>query len=118
MQVARELARLLPRDEDGRITLVDQNNFLLFTPMLTEVAGGEVDADHVVSAVRRLSPRVTLVQGRVDGIDLATNRVTLTHGGTDDAVPKDQRTLEADQLVIALGSVTDFHGVPGVEEHA
>jgi NADH dehydrogenase len=118
LQVARELARLLPREEDGRITLVDQNNFMLFTPMLTEVAGGEVPADHVVSAVRRLSPRVTFLQGRVDGIDLATKRVTLTRGDTSDAVPQDQRTLEADQLVIALGSVTNFHGVSGVEEHA
>jgi NADH dehydrogenase FAD-containing subunit len=46
MQVARELAQLLSREEDGRITLVDQNNVMLFTPMLTEVAGGEVHADH------------------------------------------------------------------------
>jgi NADH dehydrogenase len=118
VHVARELARLLSKEEDGRITLVDQNNFMLFTPMLTEVAGGEVDADHVVSAVRRLSPRVTFVQGRVDGIDLASKRVTLTRGDTDDAVPQERRTLEADQLVIALGSVTNFHGISGVEEHA
>lgn len=116
IHVAQELAHLLPRAEDAQITLVDQNNFMLFTPMLTEVVGGEVDADHIISAVRRLSPRITFEQGRVDGIDLAHKRVTLTRGGA--AAPEEQRTLEADQLVIALGSVANFHDVPGVREHA
>jgi len=118
VHVARALARLLPREEDSQITLVDQHNFMVFTPMLTEVAGGEVDADHIISAVRRLSPRITFAQGRVDGIDLATRRVTLTRGSADAATPAERRTLEADQLVIALGAVTNFHDIPGVQEHA
>src|SRR3954454_22732486 len=33
MNVARELSKLLPENEDGQITLIEQNNFLLFTPM-------------------------------------------------------------------------------------
>jgi NADPH-dependent 2,4-dienoyl-CoA reductase/sulfur reductase-like enzyme len=37
MNVARELAKLLPSPQETEIRLVDQNNFLLFTPMLTEV---------------------------------------------------------------------------------
>jgi len=118
VHVARELARLLPHEEDGAITLVDQNNFMLFTPMLTEVVGGQVETSHVVSAVRRLSPRVAFAQGRVDGIDLSTKRVTLTVGGTAAGIPRSSRTVEADQLVIALGSVTNYHGIPGVQEHA
>jgi len=118
VHVARELARLLPREEDGQITLVDQHNFMVFTPMLTEVAGGEVDADHIVSAVRRLSPRITFEQGRVDRIDLAAKRVTLTRAAADTAAPPERRTLEADHMVIALGAVTNFHGLSGVQEHA
>jgi len=115
---ARELAKLLPKEEDGEIILVDQNNYFLFTPMLTEVVGGQVDTRHVISAVRTLAPRVRFEQGRIDGIDLATKRVTLTTGGMEDGIPGHQRTLEAEHLVIALGSVTDFHGIPGVQEHA
>jgi len=118
VHVARELARLLPKEEDGQITLVDQHNFMVFTPMLTEVAGGEVDADHIVSAVRRLSPRITFEQGRVDRIDLAAKRVTLTRAAADTAAPPERRTLEADHMVIALGAVTNFHGLSGVQEHA
>jgi len=42
---ARELARLLPRPEHGQIILVDEDDYQLFTPMLTEAAGGEVKAN-------------------------------------------------------------------------
>ncbi|GAC1447202.1 MAG: FAD-dependent oxidoreductase [Ktedonobacterales bacterium] len=115
---ARELARLLPRAEDCEITLVDQNNYFLFTPMLTEVVGGEVDTRDIVSAVRLLSPRVTFVQGRVESIDLAGKRVTVRVGETADGIPTIRRDLEADHLVIALGSVTNFHGIKGLREHA
>ncbi len=118
VHAARELARLLPGDEDGDITLVDQHNYLLFTPMLTELAGGQIEASHVVSAVRRLSPRIGFAQGRVDEVDVDSKRVTLTLGEEEAGIPKARRTLEADHLVIALGSVTSFHGIPGVREHA
>lgn len=118
VNVARELARLLPREEDAEITIVDQHNFMLFTPMLTEVAGGEVDTRHIVSAVRRLSPRVTFAQGRVDGVDLASKKVTLTVGASAAGIPHSQTILQADHLVFALGSVTNFHGLPGVKEHS
>ena len=117
VNVARALTRLLPRDEEACITIVDQNNYMLFTPMLTEVAGGEVDTRHIVNAVRNLSPRVRFEQGRVDDVDLANTLVTLTTGGAT-AVPESRHTLEADHLVLALGSVTDFHGLADVRQHA
>jgi len=118
IHAARELTRLLPKDEDGDITLVNQNNYLLFTPMLTEVVGGQVETGHIISAARRLSPRVTSAQGRVDGIDVDNKRVTITLGQDEDGIPTAQRTLDADHLVIALGSVTSFHGIPGTQEHS
>jgi hypothetical protein len=46
-EVALELARQLPEAQDGEIILVDQDCYLLFTPMLTEVAGGELDPEHI-----------------------------------------------------------------------
>jgi NADH:ubiquinone reductase (H+-translocating) len=115
---ARTLARKLPRDGDARIVLVDQNNFLLFTPMLTEVVSGQVDVHDIISATRRLSPRVTFLQGHVDAVDVRARRVTLTAGAPEAGIPTARRTLQADQLVIAPGSVTNFHHVQGLEEHA
>ena len=115
---ARALMKRLPRDAKVSVTLIDQNNFFLFTPMLTEAAAGEIDTRHIVNPVRQLSRRVGFEQGRVDG--LARNgsmwRVTLTRDGSDGAATR--KTLEATHVVLALGSVPDFHHVEGVQEHA
>ncbi len=116
MGVAQELARLLPGDGDGEILLIDMDNYLLFTPMLTEAAGGDIQQAHIVSPARKLHHRVSFVQGRVTGIDLQAKRVTVQAGpaGLDTA----EKTYAADALVIALGSVTSYHGLPGVEENS
>ena len=113
MAAARTLATLLPARDDAAIVLVDQNDFLLFTPMLTEVAGGELDARHIVASPRQLSPRVRFEQATVEHIDLATRSVVLRS-------PMDSRTttLRADHLVIALGSAPNYHHIPGVQEHS
>jgi NADH dehydrogenase len=130
---ARELARLLPRPEHGEITLVDEDDYQLFTPMLTEAAGGEVEARHIARPLSDLPARITFERGRVAEIDLANRKVTLTNatkngdsteGDENDkrdnggAPGENRRTLEADQLVIALGSVPNFHDIPGVAEHS
>jgi NADH dehydrogenase len=107
MNVARELAKLLPSPQETEIRLVDQNNFLLFTPMLTEVAGGELDPRHIVASPRRLAPRIAFQQGVVKNIDLPNRSVVLETG-----------KLSADHLVIALGSVPNYHHVPGLREHS
>jgi len=114
LNVAQELSKLLPAESDGQITLVDQNNYLLFTPMLTEVAGGELDPHHILAPPRMLSPRINFEQGQVHDVDLHNRSVVLDVG--DDAASR--RTLMADHIVIALGSVSNFHGIPGVEEHS
>ncbi len=78
--VASELARLLPAASDIAITLIDEDNFLLFTPMLTEAAGGELDPRHIAVPVRQLPKRIRFVQGSVQKIDLASRSVTLKLG--------------------------------------
>jgi NADH dehydrogenase len=112
LNTARELARLLPADDRRRITLVDEKNFLLFTPMLTEVAGGELDARDIAAPSRQISPQIAFEQGRVTNIDLASRSVTL------EVEPGVERTITADHLVIALGSVANYHGIPGVPQHS
>lgn len=118
IHVAQELAHHLKGAPNAEILLVDRHNFFLFTPMLTEVVGGEVMAEHVVSSVRKLSPRVQFIQGRVDGVDLTSKRVTLTIGDDETDTPPGMATLEADHLIFALGSVTNDHGINGVAEHS
>lgn len=114
--VAQELARLLQGDANGEIILLDEDDYLLFTPMLTEAAGGELDTRDIVSPSRSLGQRVRFIQARITKIDLASRTVTAMVGKGDlDPV---EQTLQADQIVIALGSVVNFHKTPGVEENA
>ncbi|HEV7216646.1 MAG TPA: NAD(P)/FAD-dependent oxidoreductase [Chloroflexota bacterium] len=118
VHVAQELARSLPQPYDAEIVLIDQKNYFLFTPMLTEVVGGEVVPEHIVSSIRKLSPRVSFLEGRVDGVDVDNKRVTVALGDEHLGTQPGTRILQADHLVFALGSVADYHGIDGVEEHS
>jgi NADH:ubiquinone reductase (H+-translocating) len=111
---AVELARLLPQTDNGDIVVIDEDHFLLFTPMLTEDAAGEINPRHVVVGVHEFSKRIGFIQGRTDHVDLKTREVTVTIGQSE--LDPEQRKIPADHLVIALGSVT-FHHVAGAGEH-
>ena len=109
---AMHLGKLF-RPGELELTLVSRDNFLLFTPMLHEVAASDVDVTHIVSPLRQLIRRGSVFNGEVEAIDLAARRVRVRHvsGGHP-------HELEYDHLVIALGSVTNFFRLPGVAEHA
>jgi NADH dehydrogenase len=115
---ARELAKLLHDDGDARIILADRNNYLLFTPFLTEVVGGQLSVRDVVGAVRDLPKKVSFEQGTIVAADLASKRVTLLVGSEAEGIPEATRTLEADHLVVAMGAATNFRGIEGLEEHS
>lgn len=103
---------------EAEIILVDQNDFSLFTPMLTEVAGGEVDARDIVASLHALSPGVRFQQGRIEEIDVDQRQVVVCVGAAGENIPEERRTLRGDQLVVALGSVTNFYGISGLAEYA
>ncbi len=114
--VALGLAKGLPDPADGEIVLVDSDPYLLFTPMLTEAAGGELDTDHIACPAEHLPSRIRFAQGRVKAIDLKEKRVTLLVGDRGSGVPETERTETADHLVIALGSQTNYRDIPGLAE--
>ncbi len=114
--VAQELGRLLPGSDNGEILLVDADNYLLFTPMLTEAAGGELDPRHIVSPARTMHSRVNFVQGRITNIDLANKSVEVETGSGD--LQPATLTLQADHLGIALGAGVSYHNLPGVQENS
>jgi NADH:ubiquinone reductase (H+-translocating) len=116
MAVAEELARLLPDPGNGEIVLIDSKNYLLFTPMLAEAAGGELDTRHITSPVRRLPKRIRFVQGEVTRIDLASKTVTVNRGS--DSAGASEELYRADHLVIALGSVSNFHHQASVAKYS
>ena len=97
----------------AEVTIVSDDNFLLFTPMLAEVAAGDVDPRHIVSPIRQLCPAARLVVGTVTRVDGTGRSVDVTPllGG-------DTRTLTADAMVLAMGSVPATFGVPGADDIA
>lgn len=113
LATARELERLLPADAAVQVTLVNRENFFLFTPMLHEVAASDLDVTTIVNPLRKLLTRTTIFTGSVEAIDTQQRRVRVSHAGG--AHPHD---LPYDHLVLALGSVTNFHKTPGLAERA
>src|SRR5437870_1959726 len=110
---ALRLDKTLARRADIEVTLVSRDNFLLFTPMLHEVASGDLNPSDIVNPIRRMLKRVQFVQAAERSIDLAAKRVHCTRDLRP--LPLD---LAYDQLVLALGSETNFFGLQGVAENA
>jgi NADH dehydrogenase len=113
MYVALEFERALARGADLDVTLVNRDNFFLFTPMLHEVAASDLDITNIVSPIRKLLRRVTFFHGEIESIDLVNKRVGLSHGHEEHC-----HSLPYDHLVLALGSTTNFFNLPGLAERA
>jgi NADH dehydrogenase len=113
LYAALEFERALARGADIEVTLVNRENFFLFTPMLHEVAASDLDITHIVNPVRKLLRRVRFFQGAVERIDLAARTVEVSHGDEHH-----HHALPYDHLVIALGSITNFFNQPGLAERA
>jgi NADH:quinone reductase (non-electrogenic) len=109
---ARCLEKML-RPGEADIWLVNRDNYWVYQPMLPEVISGSIALTDVVSPIRRLCPRTNLVMREVEDIDLAARVVTLSPGFR----PR-QKKISYDYLVIALGEVTNFRGMPGMLENA
>jgi NADH:quinone reductase (non-electrogenic) len=108
---ARELERIMPK-QSARLVLVNDVNFMLYTPFLPEAAAGTLEPRHVVTPLREILKRTYLRLGTVSGHDPQRRTVELrTREGETERLPYDQ-------LLLALGSVSRVLPVPGLEEHA
>jgi len=107
---ARALERTLP-NQSARVTLVNDANFMLYTPLLPGAAGATLDPRHVVVPLRAELKRTELVIGRVSGHDPAGRTLAV------ERVDSSPLELAYDQLLIALGSVSRTLPIPGLAEH-
>ena len=110
---ALELEKALGGDSSVRVTLVNRENFFLFTPMLHEIAASDLDFTHIVNPIRRLLKRVEFFHGEVQAIDLRSRSVRLVHGPE-----RHLHEMDYDYLVIALGSTTNYYNIPGLADKA
>jgi len=92
------------------VTLVSDEDHFVFTPMLYEYLSGEVEEWHIAPGYTELlDENVNVVQGRVTGIDMSGHSVTIE--------PLNQ-PLTYDVLMLSLGGLTNYAGVPGAEQHS
>jgi NADH:ubiquinone reductase (H+-translocating) len=110
---AMNLERLLARERAVEICLVSRDNFFLFTPMLHEIAASDLEVTNIVNPLRKLLHKVEVLVGDVKEIDLQNKRVVISR-----AYHNHSQHVAYDHLVIALGSVTNFHNLPGFPELA
>jgi NADH dehydrogenase len=104
LYVALELEKTLARDPDAEITLINREN---------EVAASDLDLTNIVNPVRKLLRRVDFFAGDVERINLESKTIRVSHG-----FDHHHHEMPYDHLVIALGSITNFYNLPGLEERA
>jgi NADH dehydrogenase FAD-containing subunit len=110
---ARRLEQRFARDPSIEVTLVSESNYLLFTPLLAEVASGALEPQHISAPVRAACGRARVRRAIVEAIDLEQRLVSI-HAGPGAAA----ESVGYDHLVLALGSVPTFRDLPGLEEYA
>ena len=108
---ARTLEKVLPV-QSARITLVNDVNFMLYTPLLPGAAAGTLEPRHVVVPLREELRRTDLRLGRVCSAEPKDNRITIQ------TAEGHSEQLSYDQLIVSLGSVSRSLPVPGLTEYA
>jgi len=110
---ARQLESELGDDPDIDLVMINEDNFLLFTPMLPQVVSGMIETRHIVTPIRTICKRARFFEGRVRGIDPYAKTITVWGGGDAGRL-----TIHYDFAVVALGSEANFFGMPDVERNA
>ena len=99
------------RGEPVDVTLVDRQNYHLFTPLLYQVASCLLNPSEITAPIRKVlrgAPNVRYRQGDVIDVDFARQQVRLADG----------TALDYDSLVLSTGSVTNYYGNDAVESQA
>ena len=110
---AQTLEDELRDDPSVGIWLISQTNYLLHTPMLSEVSASAVNAQNISPALRSFFRRVQVVQCEVERVDMAEQVV---HLAPDARSP--HRELSFDHLILTVGSVPNFFGNEDVAAEA
>jgi NADH:ubiquinone reductase (H+-translocating) len=111
LYAALYLDRTVARDSGVEVILIDPQNFMVFMPMLHEVASGSLDASSIVVPVRQALRHVEFLEAEATAIDFDKRTVTILYG-----VEGRTSMIRFDQLLIAVGSQTRFQ--PGIRRHA
>lgn len=96
------------KEVDMVITLIDKNDYHLFTPSLYEIATNEESQKNVAIPFNEIfGDKITFIKAIVTKIDIKDNF----------AVTKNQK-FPYDYLLLCVGSISAYHNIPGLKEHS
>lgn len=107
-KLAQRLGHRLP--ENWGLTLISQENFITYNPLLPEVVGASLGPAHVVAPLRQMIHCSQVNMANVIEIDLESKSIQHLGEGTG--------VLKYDQLVIACGVNANLNLVKGMAQYA
>ncbi|MDX2424194.1 MAG: NAD(P)/FAD-dependent oxidoreductase [Amphritea sp.] len=121
LELVTRLGHKLGKKKRARIILVDRNRSHIWKPLLHEVATGSLDmsSDGVVYRAHCAAHYYEFQLGTMIGLDRVAKSIRLESLKDDEGkevLP--ERELTFDTLVMAVGSVSNDFGTPGVAEHS
>ncbi|HXP53197.1 MAG TPA: FAD-dependent oxidoreductase, partial [Bacteroidia bacterium] len=120
IEVLKKLQNEFSTNNNIEIILVSRDNFILFTPMLPEVASGMIETRNIVTPVRAFCKKAKFYQAKVKSIDLNGEKLIMTHVIGRQSQPNGwpEHILKYDYLVIALGSENNFFKMYDVQKYS
>lgn len=109
VRLARRLEKKLPAG--AAITLLSDENYMLYSPLLPEVVGGAMLPAHTIASLRQLLRRTELHRATVEDIDFERREVRFSSGEISGH-------MSYTQLVFACGKRANLSIVPGMKEYA
>lgn len=120
LELATKLGRKLGKKNKAKVTLIDKHRVHIWKPLLHEVATGSLDTeiDGVVYRAHAKRHDYEFQLGCLVGLDRESKTLTLAPILDEQQnVVVQQRELNYDTLVLAIGSVSNDFGTPGVQQH-
>src|SRR5829696_8299851 len=107
---ATDLCKLVRHRDDVGILVLARDNFFTFWPMVPGIVSSDIDARNVAQPLRRalIVSGASFRRAQVTGVD-PERKVVKANGGIE---------FPYDQLIVSLGGMPNFFGIPGVAEHS
>ncbi|HYO07021.1 MAG TPA: FAD-dependent oxidoreductase, partial [Phototrophicaceae bacterium] len=131
VEALKKLQKSFENDIRVDITIINKDNFLLFTPMLHEVISGMVETSHVAVPLRSFCKRARFIEADVERIDTEKREIRLRHGifggrrkETSDIGKRKVKDhyrhfqIEYDYLLISLGGETNYYNSEKIKENS
>ncbi|QDF66206.1 NAD(P)/FAD-dependent oxidoreductase [Shewanella sp. SNU WT4] len=120
LELASALGHKLGKKGRAEIVLIDKSRSHIWKPLLHEVATGSLDADldGVIYSVHAMQHGYRFELGEMIGMDCQAQHISLAAKYDQEGkLLSAERQLNYDQLVLAVGSVSNDFNTKGVKQH-